>query len=161
MPKSFEDLGPILQEEVNREVEEFREYVAQRSEHPPAPLRAATEKVIERVKRDARARRVGDDSGSYDVAHLLQVAQESVERIAETKIAEKQAELQETRQELARVRGLYEAELREEKKQRVTKAEKWRDWTMKTIGVILLMVATALVARYIGIPAAVPPIEVP
>jgi hypothetical protein len=160
-PKSFDDLGPILQEEINKEVADFREYVSQRSEHPPAPLRAATARVIERVKRDARARNVGEESGSYDVSHLLQVAQESIERIAETKVAEKQAELQATRQELARVREMYVEELKEEKKQRVTKSEKWRDWIMKTVGVLLLLVATALVTRYIGAPAAAPPIEAP
>lgn len=149
-------LDPERVEEIRRD---FSSYVESR--RPPAPLIAAKTEVLTRVHRDARRRNVGEESGSYALDVLLSEAVKSVETVAAERLAEKQEQLKEAKQELARVREAYETELREEKSKREVRAaavtvekrktrKRREGWLLKTIGVILLMVASAMTARYIG-----------
>lgn len=146
--RSFEELPPIAQEEVQKEVRRYMQ-----GSTPPPRLEAVERRVREQVS--------GHDSGVHNVEELVRLLELRQERAAAEQLAEERRLRQEAIQELARVREKADADLREERRlsfERVKmledrKEQRWnRKWAL--IATLVTLIATALITKYVGAPAA-------
>jgi hypothetical protein len=147
-------MGPVLREENDAQYRDFHEFT---KTLPPSPaVEKLKAQMVERVDRDAESRGVEPKSGRFNIEALLRANQETVERAAAARLKEKDDQLRASNDELARVRAAYEAELKEEKTERKETLSRREKRLLGLLGAIVLMVASALVGKYIG-PTKEPP----